>query len=1082
MVRERLLYMMCVAAILALASASNATVITVGDFEGNLSGWWQVDMTLTPVDTAGVTSGSQALLVSGPGGWHIDGMVDAKADMVALGKKGVKVTADVTAFQADMTTTWMQCEIVINGTNDDSTGANNNIGWVGLGGQDVPLDGQTHTLTWVLPEALRTKIAEADQNISWFQLALISNLDGASATNYYIDNIQISYPDTTSVAISDFEDGFDGWGSNDGWRVGNLSLSATGATSGAQAMLVEGAGGWQQMAVINLKPYAAALANTGVAIAADVTAFEADMTTTWMQVGMVVNADAPIGWSDLGLIDVTRDGQPHTITWAISDALAAQIAEGVESLGWFELVLVSNVDGASTAKFYIDNIRITGVPAAPVEAPKSTDLVIGNWEQQLDGWVVGGGADANYSDTNGVTLGAYSLDVNVPTGAWNTDILVLNLLDPNNAAALAAFKINTKITVDVTRMLADWPSGTDFGVNQLDWDEILLILNIGGNGWQLDWAQQQDTNWCKQASWLPRNGKDETIKATWDYSQFLSQIYFDDLTYAEIHLGINANDADYTGGVRFYLDNMKLSGAGVVINPNPANNARDAAPNGTLSWSGGAYAEAFNVYVGTDRDEVLAASGATNPNVMFATVDTNSVSPSGLVYNTKYFWRVDAVNDVNPDSPWSSPVWTFTTARFDVLDDFESYTNESPHRVFQTWLDGLGFSPDEFFPDGYDGNGTGSAVGFDPQFGNIMETANVHGGAKAMPVAYDNADTKISEALRIWADPQNWTAYEYMTIWIRGLADNVPDTLYVKFEDSTGAVETEVNTDPDILTNVDWTEWKIPMADLSSVNLAEITEMTIGVGSLTSPKASSGTFYVDDIRLYPLALVYLDPDHITVQRTSVAPVIDGVGDGVWNDVAAIPMLIWDMSNTSSAEPESAADLSASFKVLYDDTYFYLFVDVNDSVIDTTFSDYQGDGIEVYFDGDYSHGDTYDSVNDNQIRITVADVALTDTQSTLSIEGTQFKVLRTATGYDIEAAFPMAALQIYPSADPAPILDGSGNPIPGTGIAPNNVIGFEMQINDDDGGGRQTLLRWHSDDNNSYQNPSLFGQARLVGTN
>jgi len=194
------------------------------------------------------------------------------------------------------------------------------------------------------------------------------------------------------------------------------------------------------------------------------------------------------------------------------------------------------------------------------------------------------------------------------------------------------------------------------------------------------------------------------------------------------------------------------------------------------------------------------------------------------------------------------------------------------------------------------------------------------------------------------------------------------------------------------------------------------------------------------------------------------------------------MLITEMTNTASAAPENAADLSASFKALYDDTNFYLFVDIQDSLVDLTFSDYQGDGIEVYFDGDYSHGDRYDGINDNQIRITAGDIQLADINSSLPIEGTQFKVLRTAGGYAIEAAFPLSALQIYPSADPAPVLDAGGNPIPGTGIAPNNVIGFEMQINDDDGGGRQTLMRWYSDDNNSYQNPGLFGQARLVGTN
>ncbi|MBP8304250.1 MAG: hypothetical protein KBE04_09005 [Phycisphaerae bacterium] len=1048
-------------------------------FEGTLEGWWQDAATIT-VGATGATAGSQAMQVDAAGGWKLAAKFNAKFVRDPLSHKGAKITADVTAFEADMTSTWMQVGMVVNGQNNDDNGPHNNIGWQDLGLKDALRDGQPHTLSWELPEALTDKIAGVTEDISWFELCLISNVDGASVTKFYVDNIQISYPDTTSVLVSDFEDGFDGWGSQDGWRVGILSLGATGATEGAQAMQVEGPGGWQQMAKIDLKPYGAALANQGASIAADVTAFPADMTTAWMQVEMIFNGAAPVGWSGLGGQGVTLDGQPHTVTWAVPDDMVAKIAEGVEALSYFELVLVSNMDSASTAKFYIDNIRITGVPATPTDVPKSTDLVIGNWELDLDGWVANG-ADANYSDTNGVTLDGHSLSVYVETGAWNQGLLTLDLLDPNNAAILAAFKANTKITVDVTRIVADWPTPPDLGVQNLDWDEILLIIDAGGEGWGMDWDAMTGTgNWSKQANWLPRNGRDETIRATWDYSRFLPQMNFDNMTWCRIQIGINANDSDYTGWVKFYLDNMKLSGGGVAIGPQPANRARDVDPRTMLRWSGGAYAQSFNVYLGLDADEVLAASGATNPAVTFATVDANSFDPSGLEFNTQYFWRVDAVNDVNPDSPWTGPVWSFTTAKFVVVDDFETYTNYSPNRVFQTWRDGAGFSADEFFPK-YEGNGTGSIVGFDPSWGNIMETENAHSG-QAMPMDYDNKELKISEAVRTWAEPQNWTSYEYLTVWVRGLAENGADRLYLKLKDGAGAAETEAHPEAAILNNLEWTEWKVPMSDFAAVNLAAITEMTIGVGDSASPKASSGRLFVDDIRLYPLPLVFLDPDHLVVGRASAAPVIDGVGNGVWADVTAIPMLITEMTNTASAAPENAADLSASFKALYDDTNFYLFVDIQDSLVDLTFSDYQGDGIEVYFDGDYSHGDRYDGINDNQIRITAGDIQLADINSSLPIEGTQFKVLRTAGGYAIEAAFPLSALQIYPSADPAPVLDAGGNPIPGTGIAPNNVIGFEMQINDDDGGGRQTLMRWYSDDNNSYQNPGLFGQARLVGTN
>jgi hypothetical protein len=85
----------------------------------------------------------------------------------------------------------MQVEMVINAQNNDDAGANNNVGWRGLGLQNITRDGQPQTLTWVLPEALTSAIAGTDQNISWFELALVSNLDGASVTKFYIDNIRL---------------------------------------------------------------------------------------------------------------------------------------------------------------------------------------------------------------------------------------------------------------------------------------------------------------------------------------------------------------------------------------------------------------------------------------------------------------------------------------------------------------------------------------------------------------------------------------------------------------------------------------------------------------------------------------------------------------------------------------------------------------------------------------------------------------------------------------------------------------------------------------------------------------------------
>ena len=200
-----------------------------------------------------------------------------------------------------------------------------------------------------------------------------------------------------------------------------------------------------------------------------------------------------------------------------------------------------------------------------------------------------------------------------------------------------------------------------------------------------------------------------------------------------------------------------------------------------------------------------------------------------------------------------------------------------------------------------------------------------------------------------------------------------------------------------------------------------------------------------------------EPEHLAVPKTSVAPVIDGELDGVWHNVAEARCLITDIVNAASAAPEDWYDLFGTFKTMYDTNNFYIFVEVQDSVLDYEFSTWNGDGVEIYFDGDNSKGETYDGVNDTQIRITADDVELADIDSALSKDGTVFKVLLTDLGYNVEASFPLDVLQ----------------------ISPDNVFGFEVQINDNDGGGRETMSRWHSDDNDSWQNASLFGEAQLV---
>jgi hypothetical protein len=199
----------------------------------------------------------------------------------------------------------------------------------------------------------------------------------------------------------------------------------------------------------------------------------------------------------------------------------------------------------------------------------------------------------------------------------------------------------------------------------------------------------------------------------------------------------------------------------------------------TLNWSAGESATQHDVYFGDDPDAVANATPATAGIYRGQQpVDNTSYDPGVLEWNKTYYWRIDEINPAEADSPWKGNVWKFTTADFIVVDDFESYTNNSPNRVFQTWVDGIGFSEDEFYPGGNPGNGSGALVGHDiwspdsPHYeGDIIETANVQDGGKSMPVYYDNALTPwYSVAERTWTTPQDWTVNGVtdLSLWFHG--------------------------------------------------------------------------------------------------------------------------------------------------------------------------------------------------------------------------------------------------------------------------------------------------------------------------
>lgn len=131
--------------------------IVIGNFESSLDGWLPNDATISQ-SAVGATVGSGSMQISGPGGWHINCRLDLKPALLGFLGTTTQISADVTAFASENVVNWMNMEMIYNGQNNDSSGANNNIGWNSLGGKDVLRDGMSHTLVWDVPTSLMTKL------------------------------------------------------------------------------------------------------------------------------------------------------------------------------------------------------------------------------------------------------------------------------------------------------------------------------------------------------------------------------------------------------------------------------------------------------------------------------------------------------------------------------------------------------------------------------------------------------------------------------------------------------------------------------------------------------------------------------------------------------------------------------------------------------------------------------------------------------------------------------------------------------------------------------------------------------------
>jgi tetratricopeptide (TPR) repeat protein len=196
---------------------------------------------------------------------------------------------------------------------------------------------------------------------------------------------------------------------------------------------------------------------------------------------------------------------------------------------------------------------------------------------------------------------------------------------------------------------------------------------------------------------------------------------------------------------------------------------------------------------------------------------------------------------------------------------------------------------------------------------------------------------------------------------------------------------------------------------------------------------------------------------IAIKQAPVAPVIDGVADAAWSAADKIKL-----TNVIYKPVSSPNDLSADFKTMWDQNNLYLFVDVTDDVLkNDAVNPWENDAVEVYIDATNSKAASYGPTDYQYIFMwdkTSPKIYETKHQR---IEGVQYAMVTTDTGYRLEIKFPWSTFGTKPHV--------------------GAKIGLDVHVGDNDSGGkRDRKLTWHDTQEKAWENPQFFGNAELGG--
>ena len=228
----------------------------------------------------------------------------------------------------------------------------------------------------------------------------------------------------------------------------------------------------------------------------------------------------------------------------------------------------------------------------------------------------------------------------------------------------------------IVRKIAD-EAASPIYVFRVQPDQVRAILSTSAGNTTIQGATVLPTNeWVHVA--LAYDGGEARIYVNGELD--VSSNVSGEITQSNNELRIGLGDpAGYFHGtiddVRIYNKALTQEGIQAIMqgaempyafDSSPADGAILEATWANLSWRAGDFAVSHDVYLGDNFDDVndgTPGAPGFHGNQAGTTLIVGFPGfayPGGLVLGTTYYWRVDEVNDADPNSPWKGDVWSFT--------------------------------------------------------------------------------------------------------------------------------------------------------------------------------------------------------------------------------------------------------------------------------------------------------------------------------------------------------------------------------------------------------------------------------------